>query len=135
MKKTIKILTILAMLAISVAAVTPALAYDRPSRTLGERERPFSDLLIAAFAAETGLTVEEVQAFKDSGMTFVEIAQDLGYLGEDLINLFDQVRDTLLDMAVSEGLISEEMAARIAERIIGFGPRIDKILERIGFTR
>jgi len=135
MKITIKILTILALLAVSAVVITPAFAEESPPQP-PDKVR-MSELLIAAFADETGLTVEEVQDLRDSGMTFVQIAKDLGYSAEEVQTLMEDVSTAALALAVSEGVISEEKAARIAEREHRFriGMPFEKFLVRLDLTR
>jgi hypothetical protein len=135
MKITIKILTILALLAVSAVVITPAFAEEDPPQP-PDKVR-MSELLIAAFAAETQLTVEEVQDLRDSGMTFVQIAKDLGYSAEEVQTLMEDVSTAALALAVSEGVISEEKAAKIADREHRFrtGMRFEKFLEILDLTR
>ena len=134
MKKAIKIVIILGLLMVTLMAVTPAFAAE------GEPlSGPYSDLMLEAFAAETGKTVAEIQAYRDGGLTYREIAVELGYEGEDLVDLFDRVGEAVLALAVERGIITQETSDQLSLRIV----IIQKIaswlvgifLERLGLTR
>jgi hypothetical protein len=143
MKNRMKILSILALLAAAVLAVTPAWADEGtpPPPGEGQNQSPergqLSELMTAAFAAETGLTVEEVRDLRESGMSLVQIAQDLGYEGEDLKTLMEDVGNAALDLAVVDGVISEEKAEMITLRRENyyFGMIFDKLFEALDLTK
>jgi len=139
MKTALQILAMLALVALTVVAVTPVLAEESPPTPphhTVDRAR-MSELLVEAFAAETELTVAEVQAYKDDGMTLVQIAQELGYSGEELTALMSAVSSAALDAAVEEDLISEEKAEMIVSREgkFQFGMIFDKFLEKLDLTK
>jgi hypothetical protein len=139
MKTALQILAMLALVALTVWAVTPVFAEESPPTPphhTPDRVR-MSELLVEAFAAETELTVEEVQAYKDEGMTLVWIAQELGYSGEELTALMSAVSSTALDAAVKEGIVSEEKAEMIISREgkFQFGMIFDNFLEQLGLTK
>lgn len=131
MKKAMSVMIILSMLLISVLTVTPAFAEEE-----GPHGGPYSDLMVEAFAIETGKTVAEIQALKDKGKSYLEIAQDLGYSGEELYNLLEQVGETVLDLAVKNGMITEEISDRMTQRMerITGGSLFGKFLEQLDLT-
>lgn len=133
MKYAIKILAVLALLAAVALSVGTAMAEEVTPRSNG----PYSDMMVEAFAIETGKSIEEIQALKDSGKTYLEIAQDLGYVGADLQDLMERVSDTVVQLAVDEGMMPQEMADKIIEREfrIGHGELVDPFLEKLGLTR
>jgi uncharacterized protein (DUF433 family) len=132
MKTTIKLIPILALLVISVVVANPALAEDETPPVGG----PLSDLMVSAFAAETGLSVTEVQNLVDDGWSLIEIAKDLGYTEADIKDLMEGVGDAALGLAVDQGMITQEQADKIAnrERVIGNSSLAGKFFERMGLT-
>jgi uncharacterized protein (DUF433 family) len=133
MKYAIKILIVLALLAAVGLTVGPVFAEEGSPQGKG----PYSDMMVEAFAIETGKSIQEIQALKDSGKSYLEIAKDLGYAGEDLQDLMERVSDTVVQLAVDEGMIPQEMADKIIEREfrIGHGELVDPFLEKLGLTR
>ena len=133
MKNAIKILVVLAVLAVVGLPLGTALAEEVTPRSNG----PYSDLMVEAFAIETGKSVADIQALKDDGKTYLEIAKDLGYEGADLQDLMERVSDTVIELAVDEGMITEEIADKIInrEREFQFGSLVDPFLEKLGLTR
>lgn len=139
MKKAIPISFIFAILLVSVLWITPAFAMGE-----GPGQGPFSDLMLEAFVLEiqedgSDLTVEDIQALRDSGMSFMDIAIDLGYEGEELTNLFDRVGETVLELAVQEGLITQDVSDKLSQRMEMiskiFQKLMGKFLEKLGLTQ
>lgn len=131
MKNAIKILAVFALLAAVGLSVGPAFA-EEGTPPVG----PYSDMMLEAFAIETGKSIEEIQTLKDSGKSYLEIAKDLGYAGEDLQDLMERVSDTVIELAVEAGMITQEVADKITERErkIGDGDLAGKFLEKLGLT-
>ena len=151
MKKTIIFLTILVVLVLTSVVVPPAFADDDPPAT---PEAPpseafisigninfgsfdgsqFSDLLIEAFANVTGLYVSEIELLLDKDMNFLTIAILLGYTGEDLDTLMEDLVDEVLDLAVEDEIISQGVADAILGHLDQLGSNLS-LLEGSGLTR
>jgi hypothetical protein len=134
MKKAIRIAIILGFLLTTFIAAPPAFATDEEPH-----KGPYSTLMLEAFAAETGKTVDEIKALRESGLTYREIALQLGYEGEELSDLFDRVGEAVLALAVEEGIITQEVSDQLSQRLeiirniaswlVGI------FLQRLGLTR
>ena len=83
-----------------------------------------SELLIQAFANETGLYVEEVELLLDKDMNFVTIAILLGYTGEDLKELMELLTDVLLSWQWMMKYISQGVADAISGRLDQIGSKL-----------
>lgn len=99
----------------------------------------WSELLLEAFAIETGKTIAQIQDYRDDGLTYREIALKLDYEGEEITDLFERVSDTVLELAVEDGLISEDDSEKLSRRMQLIQTIaswiVDKILERLGLTK
>jgi DNA-binding CsgD family transcriptional regulator len=131
MKNAIKILAALALLV--AVALTVGTAFAEEGTPAGG---PYSDMMVEAFAIETGKSIADIQTLKDGGKSYLEIAKDLGYAGEDLQDLMERVSDTVIELAVEAGMITQEVADKITERErrIGDGDLAGKFLEKLGLT-
>ena len=83
--------------------------------------------MIAAFAEALGLTPEELETRRDGGETLWQIAEAQGISSEDFATLWTDARTAALEQAVSDGVIAQEQAdwmiQRMAQRqAAGFGP-------------
>ena len=134
MSKKLGIIIVLTVVLISFLGVRPAYAADNDPDY-----EAWSELLLEAFAIETGKTVAQIQDFRDDGLTYREIALELGYEGEELTDLFERVSDTVLELAVEDGLISEDDSDKLSRRLKLIKTIsswiVDKILERLGLTK
>jgi len=82
-------------------------------------------------AEALGMTVEDFQAARDSGLTLYQIALEQGFETADLPGLMQQARDAALADAVADGTITQEQAdwmsqnggGRFLGRGSGFGGR------------
>jgi hypothetical protein len=134
MKKAIKVMVILGLLLAGFSTTTPTFAADEEPF-----DGPYSTILLEAFATETGETVEDILALRMSGLSYREIAIQLGYEGEELTDLFERVGETALALAVEEGIITQEESDQITVRmtiirnIVGWFVEI--FLTRLGLTR
>ncbi len=134
MRKTFCISFIVAIFLVSFLGVRTVYAVENvPDLVV------WSDLMLEAFAIETGKTVSQIQAYRDDGMTYREIALELGYTGEDFTDLFERVEETVLELAVDEELITQEDSDQLSRRI-ELIHRISawilgKFLERLGLTQ
>jgi hypothetical protein len=77
------------------------------------------DLMSAALAEEFGLTIEELEALHDEGTSLAEYAQELGLTVEEFQAKMTAARESALQEAVDQGLITQEQADFMLER----GPR------------
>ena len=67
-------------------------------------EEPLHDIMINAYAAEFGLTVEELNAKIDAGQTMFEIAEAYGYDAESFTQLMTEIRQQAREEAAELGL-------------------------------
>lgn len=99
----------------------------------------WSDLLLEAFAIETGKTVQVIQDYRDDGLSYREIALELGYEGEEFTDLFEQVGETVLELAVVDQLITEDESEQLSRRMKLVKTitswLVDKFLARLGLTK
>ena len=114
MKRHTKALIVMAVLAISLAAFSPALAQepqpDRPERGA------IKELILEFFANVFGLDLEEVQELVADKIRLVKIARDAGWSAEDIREKMPDVFQGALDQAVEDELITEEQAERLTNR-------------------
>ncbi len=94
---------------------------------LGRGKGIMHDYMISAFADAVGLTSDQVNTRLTNGETFKEIAIAQGKTEADLPTLVSQVRQTALDKAVADGVITQAQADLMLERMNnysgeGFGP-------------
>ncbi len=66
--------------------------------------------LVDVTAEVTGLSVEQVVTQLQTGKTFAEIAQAHGKTAADLVNAFVADRKAVLDKAVADGRITQQVA-------------------------
>jgi hypothetical protein len=83
--------------------------------------------MVEAFAAELGLTPEEVQTRIEDGETMWEIAQSTGLSDEEFTDLMLAARSEALAQLVADRVITQEQADWMLERMNqmhagGFGP-------------
>lgn len=72
---------------------------------------------VEAFAAKFGLSVDEVTALLDGGARLHEIALDNGVAEADLPALMQELHQTALDAAVADGVLTQEQADLMADRM------------------
>jgi glycosyltransferase A (GT-A) superfamily protein (DUF2064 family) len=83
--------------------------------------------MVNAFAEAIGLTSEEVQSRLQAGETMWQIAESQGFSDEEIADLMLAAREAALAQAVSDGVITQEQADLMLERMQqmhanGFGP-------------
>lgn len=88
---------------------------------------PLHTYMFDAMADAFGLTPEDLQARHDAGDTMWTIAQELGITEERFLELMTQARTTALENAVADGVITQEQADWMLQRMTqmhanGFGP-------------
>ena len=81
--------------------------------------------VLQALADELDLSLEEVQEQYDSGLSFGQIALDNGIAEADLATFMQKVHETALSAAVEAGVITQEQADAMLQRLAsrGFGTR------------
>jgi hypothetical protein len=85
------------------------------------------DYMIAGFAEAFGLSTEELQARLDAGETMYQVATSLGWTQEQFFQTMQTVRTEAINQAVADGVITQEQADWMLERMNqmwenGFGP-------------
>ena len=89
-------------------------------------EGSLHDYMVEAFAEGLGIQVEDLEAFLTAGMTMQEIATEKGFSTEEFQDLLVEARKTALANAVSDGVITQEQADWMINRMnqkqtYGFG--------------
>lgn len=85
------------------------------------------DDVFSAIADVLGLTPEELEARHEAGETLWDIAQEQGLSIEEFSDLLAQVRTDAINQAVADGVITQEQADWMLDRMnqmwgAGFGP-------------
>lgn len=88
---------------------------------LGEQDGVLHESLIAAYAAELGISVEDLEARLADGETMAQIALSTGLTIEEFKSLMQDVRALALDQAVLDGTLSAEQAEWLKTRGGGRG--------------
>lgn len=78
---------------------------------------PMHTYMVEAFAQALDLTVEDVQAQFEAGATMWQIASDQGLSDEAIQGVMIQARTVALDAMVAEGLLTQEQADLMLERM------------------
>jgi hypothetical protein len=84
---------------------------------LGGGTEVLHDLTVSAWAVELNLSVDDLNARLAAGETLAEIAAEQGISPEDFTTLWVEVRFSVLDEAVAQGLISADQAQFMKDRI------------------
>ncbi len=82
-------------------------------------EGPMHEYMVDAFAGALDLTPEEVESRLDAGESMYDIAISQGFTAEQFAELMDQAHDTALDQAVAAGVITQQQADFMDERMGG----------------
>jgi hypothetical protein len=118
MKKTLLIatlvLTVLAVFATSAFALGPA---DTATRAPRDGSGILHKYITEAFAAKLGISVDALTAARAEGKTMYDIALEAGIAEADIPTLWAEVRATALDAAVADGVITQEQADWMKERM------------------
>jgi hypothetical protein len=93
----------------------------------GHGQGPLHEYMVAEFAVAFDLTVETLEARLDAGDTMWTIAQEQGFTQEQFRTLMADARTTAINQAVANGIITQEQADWMLERMSqmmesGFGP-------------
>lgn len=75
------------------------------------------DYMFTAIAQALGLTPEELQARHDAGETGWQIAESLSLSAEEFQTLMIQARSEAINQALADGVVSDEQAAWMLERM------------------
>jgi hypothetical protein len=94
---------------------------------LGRGTGLLHDYVVSAFAKPVGLTVDQVNTRLSNGETLTQIATAEGFTGDKLTQLVQQVWQSAVNQAVTDGVITQNQADRILQRLNnypggGFGP-------------
>lgn len=113
MKKTLLIVT-LVVLALGVLGVGAAFAQGQQPpigpAMMGYGYGPLHTYVVEAFAAELGLSVDEVNQRLLNGETMYQIALAEGVAESDIPALLTRVHETALAAAVADGVITQQQA-------------------------
>ncbi|MBN2386211.1 MAG: hypothetical protein JXB85_04270 [Anaerolineales bacterium] len=125
MKKTLVITALLAAALLTVGIGSVAAQGEQPPSTGGYLLNSGGGLLheymVAAFAAELNLDVDEVEAALDAGQTMYDIAVANGVAAENVTAFMQGVHETALNNAVADGVITQEQADWMQLRMQGQG--------------
>ena len=130
MKKIIKSLAVLAVIAVAFVSASTVFAQTSGPRTesgfgggkfgeplhIGE-DGLLHDYFIAAYAdALEGIDAAELEKRLEDGETMSEIALSTGLTFEEVKDLIAEVRTLVLEQALADGVITEEQAEWLASR-------------------
>jgi uncharacterized protein YidB (DUF937 family) len=82
-----------------------------------EGDAPLQPYMQPAIAEAFGLSVEELQARKEAGDNLTDLAVEQGLTVEQFRDLLFQARTTAIDTALEAGVITQEQADRMLERL------------------
>jgi len=137
MKRHSKIIVILAVIAITLAGFSPALAQE-PQPEPPEKGS-MKEMILEFFAQIFNLDLEEVRELVSDKIRLVKIAKDAGWSKEDIREKMPEVLQEALDQAVEDELITEEQAERMSNRhgrrVERRDDRLDALLERLGLSK
>lgn len=129
MKKTILIVSVIALALLVVGAVGVGVAYAQSgqppvySRGMmqGGGYGPMHDYVERALAEKLGLTEEQVEEQFAAGKTMYQIALDNGIAEADIPAFLTEVHTTAFDAAVADGVMTREQADWMLQRMQGRG--------------
>jgi hypothetical protein len=125
MKKTVFATLIVALLAVAVVIPVAAQAPVPQSPGFGPagygynvdgETYPMRETMIAAFATELGLTVEEVEAAIAEGKSVYDLAAENGISEENFYSIMLAARQASLDIGVAQGTFTQERADWMSQR-------------------
>ena len=82
----------------------------------GTMDGVLHDAFMAAYAEALGITVEELEAQLSEGNSLADIAQSNGYTLEDFWALKQEIRTSVIEQAVADGTLPDELAGRMSSR-------------------
>ena len=84
---------------------------------------PLHEYMTSALAEALGITPEELISRREAGETLWQISDSLGISSEDFSTLVADARAKALEQAVQDGVITQEQADWMSQRMgPGFGP-------------
>jgi hypothetical protein len=89
-------------------------------------EGPLHDYIVAAFADASGLSTSEVEDRLAAGETLSTIAQDQGLSLDEFRTLMGEVRQTAIESAESDGVLTQEQTQSMLRLMNGTGPNPDR---------
>jgi len=129
MKKTILIVSVIALALLVVGAVGVGVAYAQSGQPPvygrgmmgGGGYGPMHDYVERALAEKLGLTEEQVEEQFAAGKTMYQIALDNGIAEADIPAFLTEVHTTAFDAAVADGVMTREQADWMLQRMQGRG--------------
>ena len=100
------------------AGMTGSFGLGMMGGSYGE-EGPMHEYMVDAFAAGLDLTSAEIESRLDAGESMYDIAISQGFTAEQFTELMNQVHSTTLEQAVTNGVITQEQADFMDERMGG----------------
>ena len=118
LKKVFLSLSLIALMAIAAFGSPKIASADElpPTSTTPSVLQPYMD---EALAAALGISVDELQALQDSGETLWTYAQSEGMSFEDFQALLANVRESAIEAAVADGVLTPERAEWILSHASG----------------
>lgn len=125
MKKTVLIVSVIALALLVVGAVRVGVAYAQSGQPPvygrgmmgGGGYGPMHDYVERALAEKLGLTEEQVEEQFAAGKTMYQIALDNGIAEADIPAFLTEVHTTAFDAAVADGLLTREQADFMLQRM------------------
>ena len=125
MKKTVLIVSVIALALLVVGAVGVGAAYAQSGQPPvygrgmmgGGGYGPMHDYVERALAEKLGLTEEQVEEQFAAGKTMYQIALDNGIAEADIPAFLTEVHTTAFDAAVADGLLTREQADFMLQRM------------------
>lgn len=129
MKKTVLIVTVIALALLVVGAVGVGVAYAQSGQPpvsgrgmmAGGGYGPMHDYVERALAEKLGLTEEQVEEQLTAGKTMYQIALDNGIAEADIPTFLTDVHTAAFDAAVADGVMTREQADWMLQRMQGRG--------------
>ncbi|MBM3153658.1 MAG: hypothetical protein FJZ96_15890 [Chloroflexi bacterium] len=116
MKKTL-IVTLLVVVALSVIGVGAAYAQGGQPPLQKTGSGILHDYIVQAFADHFDLEAEDVNASLAAGTSLYQMALDQGVAAEDIPALMLEIRTAALQQAVADGIITQERADWMIQRM------------------
>ena len=128
MKKWILAITIVSVL--SLVGLGVAMAQDRtpespdfpgcpncPFEASGDDVRQvLHSYMVSAMANALGISIEDFESYRESGLTIFEIAEELNLDIDALSEAVSQVRQDAIDMAFADGVLTQDQYEFMIER-------------------
>jgi len=89
----------------------------RVNSDLYEHDEVLHDLMMEAWSAELGISVDELNTRLDGGESLSQIALSAGLTFDEFWTLRDSIRSTAVEQALADGSITQEQADLIQQSI------------------